>query len=250
MSYLQILFFSLIQAITELIPVSSSMHVNILYDYFHIYETGYTLKVIQGLCDIGSISAIMIFYKQYFYFNKQNFKLIQKILIAIFPISLCDRISHFYIHKDIFYKYSNIIFIIFSIIYLIIDLKMKNTDKRNIFDVNYKNFFIVGIAQVLAMFSGVSRLGITYSTLRLLKFNRKTSLTASFLLGLLTNGVATFVVVTRIDSLVPSLLLLPLLTAIFTIPFIYIIFKYIEKNGIWVFCIYRVFLGILLLLQK
>lgn len=254
MNYLQIFFITLTQAFTELLPISSSMHVKMVYDHFNMNNTGYTLGIIQNLCDIGSITAIGIFYKKYFYFNKKNINLSPKIAIAILPMVLAHVIEDLYMPRNILYKYSDIIFIIFGIIYMLIDISMTTNDKRGVYDIRYREFFIVGVSQIFALLYGTSRLGITYSTLRLMQFNRKTSITASFLLGLTTHTANTIISITGLEKLEnlynTELLALPILTAIFTVPFIYIILKYTEKYGIALFCIYRIILGLFLILQK
>ena len=57
---------------------------------------------------------------------------------------------------------------------------------------NFKNAFIIGLFQILALIPGVSRAGITMTTARFLKFNRVDSSKISFLLSIPALAGASF----------------------------------------------------------
>ena len=82
---LEVLILSLIQGITEFLPVSSSSHLIIISEYLKLNEQNLTLDV---SLHIGSFIAVMTyFYKDIINFLK-NKELFLKILISSIPVMI------------------------------------------------------------------------------------------------------------------------------------------------------------------
>ena len=115
-------------------------------------------------------------------------------------------------------------------------------------EINFKQGFLVGLSQALAAaFPGVSRSGITITTARAFKFDRKSSAKYSFLLS--APIVLAAVVVKLKDFVVDIPFIIGILVSfVVGLLVIKILMKYLEKGSYKVFAIYRVILGIVILI--
>ena len=141
--------------------------------------------------------------------------------------------------------------------FLIIEYLIKNNKIKlvqSINRLNYKTAIIIGLAQSLAVVPGVSRAGIVIFTMMILGFKRDDSARYSFLLAVPTIlAAAGYDFYKSKDLLVISSNNLVLLVIGFIVSFIsaYIVvnwfIKYLQKNTLNIFAIYRIILaGILL----
>ena len=80
---LQILLISLIQGVTEFIPVSSSAHVNILSRIFGYKDIELVINV---SAHFGSLIAVIFFFKKEIFHFTKNKNLFFKIIIASVPL--------------------------------------------------------------------------------------------------------------------------------------------------------------------
>ena len=246
---IEIFILSLIQGVTEFIPVSSSSHLIIFSDYTS-YESK-SLSIDVSL-HIGSFLAVICyFYKDIFYFIK-NRDLLIKIFISSIPVML---IGYFLIETNVIESLRNIKIIawttlLFGILLYISDRFSLNKKIENNF--NLKSAIIIGLFQVLSLVPGVSRSGITITAARFLSFNRFDAAKISFLLSIPTLGAVTIYGVSNIISsqdLSFSYLNLFSIFLSFLFSFITIKFflKFMVSFNLKIFVIYRILLGVILL---
>ena len=183
---LQILLVSIIQGITEFIPVSSSAHVNLLSKIFGYQDVELIINV---SAHFGSLIAVIFFFrKEVFKFTK-NKDLFFKIAIASIPIGI---IGFFLTKYRIVTNLRTLEImgwttIVFGLLLYVSDkFKLKQNIKDNF---SFKNAILIGCFQILALIPGVSRAGIIITGARFLKFSRKDSAKISFLLSIPTLGV-------------------------------------------------------------
>jgi len=240
---------SLIQGITEFLPISSSSHLILGSEYLNFKNQNLTIDV---SLHIGSFIGVLV------YFNKdildfiKNRKLFLKILISSMPVMIAGLIL---VETNLINKLRNLTVIgwttiIFGILLYIGDRfnLEKNIDK----DFNYKSAIIIGFCQILSLVPGVSRSGITITAARILNFKRYDSAKISFLLSIPTLGaVSLFGLHNLIQEESLNFTFLNLLSIFFSFIFSFITIKYflifIKKFNLSVFVIYRILLGILLL---
>ena len=177
---IEIILLSLIQGVTEFLPISSSSHLIIASNYLQ-FEKSLSLDV---SLHIGSFLAVLVyFYKDIinFYANKVLFF---KILISSIPVMLAGIIL---VETNYIEKIRNIETIawttlIFGVALFISDkFKIKKTIKE---DFNLKSAIFIGLFQILALIPGVSRSGIAITAARFLKFERVDSAKISFLISI------------------------------------------------------------------
>ena len=141
--------------------------------------------------------------------------------------------------------------LIFGVLLYISDkYKLQNNIENNF---TFKSAIIIGIFQILSLIPGVSRSGITITAARLLNFNRLDSAKISFLLSIPTLGaVSIFGIKEIINS--PNLdfsflnfvaIFCSFLISLITIKFF---LKFVKKFDLKYFVVYRITLGIVILI--
>lgn len=174
----ELVILSIVQGITEFLPISSSAHLILISKYFNFNNSNLTLDVSLHL---GSLLAIIFHFRNYFLNFIDNKKLFFKILLTSIPITILGYFLVKFNYIDLIRNYKIIGWstIIFGIVLLLSDNSKTN---KNIFkNFNYKNIFFIGVFQVLALIPGVSRSGIIITISRMLGFNRINSANISLL---------------------------------------------------------------------
>ena len=245
----EILILSLVQGITEFLPVSSSSHLIIISEFISFEDKGLSIDV---SLHIGSfIAVITYFHKDIFNFI-ENKQLFLKIIFSSFPLIL---VGYFLIQTNLIQELRSIKIIgwmtlVFGILLYISDkFKLeKNIDKN----FNYKSAIIIGLFQILSLIPGVSRSGISITAARLLNFKRYDSAKISFLLSIPTLGAVSIFGIKNIilsnDLFFSTLnlfsILLSFLISLVTIKYF---LDFIKKFSLNFFVLYRISLGIVLL---
>ena len=247
---IEIFILSLIQGITEFLPISSSSHLILISEYLNFDEQSLSIDV---SLHIGSFIAVL------FYFNKDiiNFFHNRIIFLRIFISSVPVMIVGFLlVETGMIEKIRNIKIIafttiIFGVLLFISDkFKLEKNIKKNF---TYRSALFIGLFQILSLIPGVSRSGIAITAARLLKFKRIEAGKISFLISIpILGAVSIFGVKNLIFSESLNFTYLNLLSIIISFTFSLITIKYflnyINKFNLNIFVYYRIFLGLLLLI--
>ena len=247
---IEIFILSLVQGITEFLPVSSSSHLILISKYFNFDNQSLSIDV---SLHIGSFIAVLV------YFNKDivsffNNKIIFfKILISSIPVMIVGFIL---VETGIIEKIRNIRIIAFTTIIFGVLLYFSDRFKleKNIHkDFTYKSALFIGFFQIISLVPGVSRSGIAITAARLLKFKRVDAGKISFLISVpILGAVSIFGIKDLISSDDLSFTYLNLSSIIVSFFFSLITIKYflsyINKFNLNLFVYYRVFLGLLLII--
>ena len=246
---IEIFLLSIVQGITEFLPISSSSHLIIFSNYANFENQSLSIDI---SLHIGSFFAVI----NYFHKDIVNFllnkELFLKILIASIPVMILGFIL---VQTSFIEKLRNVEVIgwttlIFGILLYISDrFKLKRNISTN-FD--FKSAIFVGFFQILSLIPGVSRSGISITAARFLKFKRFDAAKISFLLSIPTLGaVSVFGLRNLIISEEASFSILNLisifLSYVFSLLTINYFLKYIKNFSLNIFVIYRILLGIILL---
>ena len=246
---IEIFLLSLIQGITEFIPVSSSSHLILFSNYTNFEEQSLLIDV---SLHIGSFLAVLCyFYKDILNFIKNKILLL-KILISSIPVML---VGFFLVETNLIENLRNIKVIAWTT--LIFGIILYFSDKcdlsKNIeSNFSFKSAIFIGTFQILSLIPGVSRSGITLSAARILNFNRFDSAKISFLLSLPTLGaVSLFGLNNTLSSNNMNFSITNILCIILSFLFSILTIKYflhfVKKFSLNIFVIYRVLLGVILL---
>ena len=246
---IEIFLLSLIQGITEFLPISSSSHL-IIFSNFTNFENQ-SLAIDVSL-HVGSFLAVLTYFTKDIINFIKNKVLFLKIFIASLPVMFVGFIL---VQTNLIQKIRNIEIIgwttlIFGILLYISDkYKLeKNIDKN----FNYKSALIIGLFQILSLIPGVSRSGISITAARFLNFNRFDAVKISFLLSIPTLGAVSVFglknIFTSQDINISILNFVSIfLSYIFSLITISYFLKYIKKFSLDIFVIYRILLGLILL---
>ena len=188
MSYLEAIILGIIQGLTEFLPVSSSGHLELAKAIFgdhSLPQDSLTFTVILHFAT--AMSTMVVFRKEVFTIIKGLFQFkwndeLQfslKIIISMIPATIIgllfeDELEAFFGGKILMVGF---MLLITALLLLLAD-KAKSTDQN----VNYKNAFIIGVSQAIAMLPGISRSGATISTSVLLGIDRVKAARFSFLM--------------------------------------------------------------------
>lgn len=246
---IEIVVLSLIQGVSEFLPISSSAHLIIVSS---LYEFKSSSLLIDVSLHLGSLLAIIFFFRKELFNIRNNHKLLLLIIIGSIPLVIVGYFLHstgfIYLLRDM--KIIAWTTLVFGILLYFAD--QNRFDKKMSSDLNFKTIFYIGLFQTLALIPGVSRAGITITIARLLKFNRYDSTKISFLLAIPALGGASFLSLKDIldqsfdfNYFILLSITLSFLFSYFTVKFF---LKYISKFSLNIFIIYRILIALFLLI--
>ena len=238
-------FYSIIQGITEFIPISSSGHLNLLE---LLYNKGSSRNYLyETTAHFSSLLALV------FYLYKQNHLEFNNIKLNFIPITLATIpaiiVGAFLILFNIdFFSFQIIGYtsIIGGILLYLSDLKIFQVIK--ISDKKIK-FLLAGFFQCLAFLPGFSRSGSCIIAFRLMGENRKNSSVMSLYLGMPIILISFLSNIRDVDVIQFDLniIIIFVLTFVFAYLTLKLFIKYISNIGFKPFVIYRLIFGLLIL---
>ena len=245
---IEILILSAIQGISEFLPISSSAHLIIV-------SSLYDLKTSSLLIDIslhlGSLLAIIFFFRKDLFDLKNNQKLLKLIIIGSIPLIIFGYILH---SAELIHLLRNIKVIAWTTLFFGIILyfaDQRKIDQNISSNLNIKSILFIGLFQMFALIPGVSRAGITITAARFLNFNRVDSGKISFLLSIPALAGASFLGLKDLKNETLEINLLVIIAIVLSFLFSYITVKfflnYLNKFSLNIFVIYRLIISLILL---
>jgi undecaprenyl-diphosphatase len=258
----QIIILALIQGLTEFLPISSSAHlilVPLLNDW---PDQGLAFDV---AVHVGTLTAVVFYFRKELnamtrdwfasvYTRKQigESRLAWAVLMATIPVGLCGLLFHDFIATQL---RSPLVIatttIGFGLLLGLADWKGRRV--RNEHTLNAGNVLFIGLAQALALIPGTSRSGVTMTAGLALGLTRDAAARFSFLLSIpvivLSGGLETIKLLQ--SAIAPdwqALVIGTVLSALAAYLCIHLFLKFITRMGMWPFVVYRLFLGIGLLI--
>ena len=249
LSSVEILILSVIQGISEFIPVSSAAHLILVSQYYSFNNQNLLIDICLHL---GSLIAIIFYFRNDLLNFIKNKNFLIKILVGTIPII---PIGYILYQTGLINQLRNLqvigwMSLIFGILLFISDKYKvtKNLDK----EFSTRSAVVIGLFQVLSLIPGVSRSGITITSGRFLGFNRFDSAKISFFLSIPTLFAASTLGIYNIYKEGSSELnFLAIIAVIFSFIFSYftiaIFLKFIRNSSLNIFVIYRLIISLLIL---
>jgi undecaprenyl-diphosphatase len=241
---------SVVEGISEFLPISSTGHLILTSKILNISQTNF-LKDFEIIIQLGAIFAIIFLYKDTFK-NKTNVWM--KVLAAFIPTGIIGFILFKFIKSFLLGNLYITLLTLFlgGIILIFLELiyKEKEHHAESIEKISYKNAFIIGIFQSIAVIPGVSRSAATIIGALFLGTKRKAATEFSFLLAVPTMMAATGLDLVKSNFSYSQnewiILLVGFITS-FIVAFIVVkwFLKYIQTHTFIPFGIYRIILAIL-----
>ena len=245
--FIEILILSAVQGISEFLPISSSAHLILISNFYDFSSSSLFIDI--GL-HLGSLFAIIFYFKRDLLNLKNNHKLLVLILIGSVPLIIFGYILH---STEIIDLIRNLEIIAWTTLFF--GLVLFFSDRRKIdqnisTSLNLKSILFIGLFQILALVPGVSRAGITITAARFLRFNRVDSGKIAFLLSIPALAGASFLGLK--DAFQKSieinyiLLIAIILSFVFSFITVKYFLKYVKTFSLTVFVIYRIFIALIL----
>ena len=245
--YVETLILSIIQGISEFIPVSSSAHLLIISRLSDFNVSNLQLDISLHL---GSLLAIILFFRKELINIINNKNIFLLIILGSIPLVI---VGYIFYSTNLIDQFRNLkvvawTTVIFGILLYFSDkFELKNKISS---ELNIKSIIIIGLFQILAIIPGVSRSGIVITASRFLKFDRVESSKIAFYLSipaLLGASVLGFKDVIddpiNFDTIFIFSTLASFLFSYFTIKYFLI---YVKMFSLSFFVIYRIVLSIIL----
>ncbi len=259
MDWLQVIVLSIVQGISEFLPISSSAHLILVPKLLGWQDQGLAYDV---ALHVGTLIAILWYFradivpylKDFFSSIKHKKQIGQSgvvwgVIIGTIPVGLVGLLCNDWIEQNL----RSPLVIAFSTIFfgLVLFIADKKSGDKDILSITLKLALIIGIAQAIALIPGTSRSGITMSMAMLLGFSRIASARFSFLLSIpviiLAGGLTS---IKLINQGINDDLTMLLGAVVFSCLSAYLCIKWLmnllEKSTMFVFVIYRVILGLFL----
>ena len=247
-NFIEILILSAVQGISEFLPISSSAHLILVSN---LYDLKTSSLLIDISLHLGSLLAIIFFFKKDLFDLKNNQKLLRLIVIGSIPLIFFGYILH---TTELIHLLRNIKVIAWTTLFFGIILffaDQRKIDQNISTNLNIKSIIFIGFFQIIALIPGVSRAGITMTAARFLKFNRVDSGKISFLLSIPALTGASFLGLKdafnesiELNYLVATAVVLSFLFSYATVKFF---LNYINKFSLSIFVIYRLIIASILL---
>ena len=246
--FIEILILSAIQGISEFLPISSSAHLIIVSSLYNLKASSLLIDISLHL---GSLLAIIFFFRKDLFDISNNQKLLKLIIIGSIPLIIFGYILH---STELIHLLRNIKVIAWTT--LIFGIFLYFSDQKKIYknissNLNIKSIVFIGMFQILALIPGVSRAGITITAARLLSFNRVDSGKISFLLSIPALAGASFLGLKDIPNESIEINLLVIIAIILSFLFSYLTVKfflrYLNRFSLNIFVIYRITIALILL---
>lgn len=237
----QAIILAVIQALTEFLPISSSAHLFLTEKLFHLsFDLSFDVFI-----HFGSALALIIYFakdwKRFFQEKDWRSSMLLKIALALIPAAILGIIlekSHPSFWRTINLSLFNLIF--FAVVLIWAD---KKAGAKTIKQLGFIDVILIGLAQALALFPGVSRSGITISMALFIGLTRKEAAKFSFLLATPAILGATVLEAPKIVSL-HSAFIWPYVVGFLTsFVFSYLVIawllKYLQSHRLWPFAVWR-----------
>lgn len=250
MNILETIVLSVVEGISEFLPISSTGHLILTSKILGISQSNF-LKDFEIIIQLGAIFAIVFLYKDIFLKKNEAWK---KVLAAFIPTGIIGFLLFTFIKS---FLLGNVYITLISLflggvilIFLELIYKEKDHHAESIEKISYKNAFIIGVFQSIAVIPGVSRSAATIIGALFLGTKRKAATEFSFLLA-----VPTMMAATGLDLIKSNfsydknewILLITGFICSFLVAFVVVkwFLKYIQTHTFIPFGIYRIVLAIL-----
>lgn len=286
LEWLKAVLYGIVEGITEWLPVSSTGHLILLQDWlpFRFTENPELLEefgeMFEVVIQLGAILAvILLFWSKLWPFSKKKsaqekrntwsiwFKVVVASIPSAFVGLVIDNLLEKLTSRDISgWLYNSIVvaamLIVYGVAFIVIEHFHKGKEARilSLEDINYKTAFYIGIFQAISIVPGTSRSGSTILGSMLLGLSRTVGAEFSFFMaipamvgasGLKALGFAGYVMETSVQIPIDAWIVLAvgcLVSFVVSLVAIRFLMDFLKKHSFASFGVYRIVLGVLVLL--
>ena len=247
MNSIQVIILSIVEGITEFLPISSTGHLILVSNLLKITQTEF-VKSFEIIIQLGAILAVLVIYFRKL-ITDLNFDLWKKILVAFLPSAVFGLMFYKLVKT---YLIGNSFVVVISLLVggIIMILFEKYYKKKNV-KLTLKSYFIIGMFQIFSMIPGISRAFATIFGGMVMGLDRKKATEFSFFLAIPTMFAATLLDLIKTDLSIwtnSNYLLLSMgfvgsfITAYLTIK---LLIQFVNNHNFKIFGIYRIIISII-----
>ena len=271
LEFLKVIILGIIEGITEWLPISSTGHMILAEQFMKLNVSDAYWEMFLVVIQLGAILAVVVLYFPrlwpfhrvdpeesglYKIMDRNKFLMWLKILVSCLPAIIIglpfdDWIeAHFYNFKTV-----AIMLIGYGVAFIYIEMRNRRRKSliRSIDDIDFTTALIIGIFQVLALIPGTSRSGATILGGITLGLSRRTASEYTFFLAVPVMLGASLLKIVKFGFAFTALeffylvvgMVVAFFVSIFAIKFL---LRFIRRNDFKAFGIYRIVLGILVLI--
>ena len=265
MQIIKSILFGFVEGVTEWLPISSTGHMILLENFMKLKVSKDFWNVYLVVIQLGAILAVCtVYFKKLNFFlymrEKDRFKrsinLWKKIIVGCLPAAVIGLLFDDFLDKH-FYNFPTVavMLIIYGILFIIVENNISNK-KRLYTDINkmsYKLAFYIGLFQVLALIPGTSRSGATIIGALILGTDRTVATEFTFYLAIPVMFGASLLKIVKFGFNFSNNEIIILITGmlvayVISIIVIKYLLSYIKKHDFKPFGIYRIILGVVLVI--
>lgn len=245
----QAVFLSLVEGITEFLPISSTGHLILTSRLLSIPQTEF-VKSFEIIIQFGAILAVVVLY---FKTLIKKTEIVKRVLTAFLPTAVLGFIFYSFVKHFLIGNLFVVVISLFlgGILMLILEKAFEEKKRiKTIEDLSIKRSFLTGIIQSLSMIPGVSRAAATIYGGLGVGLTRESAVEFSFLLAVPTMLAATALDLFKVGFLFSGeeYLILTIgfvgafISAMLTVKYL---INYVKKHSFRVFAVYRIALAVI-----
>ena len=258
-------FYGLVEGITEWLPVSSTGHMILFEEFVHFSQSKEFMEMFRVVIQLGAILAVVVLFwdkiwpftadKSKHYIKKESWALWFHILVATLPALVLGLLLDDWLDAH-FYNFITVavMLIVYGVLFIAVEKnrKGKRPRVRSLDKLSYRDAFIIGLWQVLAMIPGTSRSGATIVGGLLLGTTRSVAAEFTFFLAIPVMAGASLLKLLKFGFAFTGTELAVLavgMVVAFVVSLVAIRFLmgYVKRHSFRIFGIYRILLGVVLL---
>ncbi len=168
------LFYGIVEGITEWLPVSSTGHMILFEEFVKFQQSEAFMEMFRVVIQLGAIMAVVILFwdkiwpfcadKNQHFLKKDSWNLWFRILVATLPALVLGLLLDDWLDAH-FYNFFTVaaMLIVYGVLFIVVENNRKGKAPKinSLLELTYRDAFIIGLWQVLAMIPGTSRSGAT-----------------------------------------------------------------------------------------
>ena len=268
---LKVIVLGIVEGITEWLPISSTGHLIIVNEFLKLKASDAFVEMFNVVIQLGAILAVIVLYFKRLWpidkkkdskgleWNKDKLILWAKILVACVPAGIIGILFDDKIDEIFYNPYVvSVTLIIYGVAFILIEIRNRNKEFKitDVKAMTFKTALIIGLFQVIALIPGTSRSGATIVGAMLIGTSRTAAAEFTFFLAIPVMAGASLVKILKFVSDGTGftqnelyMLLIGMLVAyLVSMLVIKFLMSYIRKHDFKPFGVYRIILGIAVLL--
>ena len=264
---LKVIFLGIVEGITEWLPVSSTGHMLLVDEFIKLNITPEFKEMFFVVIQLGAILAVvLIFWNKMFPFQFSDkrkpiikydiFSMWFKVVVACIPGAVVTLLFDDFIEAHL---HTAVVIALTLIIYGVAFIVVENRNRhrrpkiRKLDEITYQTAFIIGLFQVLSIIPGTSRSGSTIIGALIIGISRVAAAEFTFFLAVPVMFGLSFIKLIKFGfaftgAEVATLAIGTITAFVVSLFAVKFLMGYVKKHDFKVFGIYRIILGIIVLI--